>query len=202
MPRKKTPPYSGSLGKSLQWRQVQFWGTPECFRNAEWRERYREACRADAEDFGTCWLLLLQHHGIDLAEWGGPSALELAMAAQHVPAFQNLTVKLRSGAPTMLDAIATLRLLMACDQREHEVYEAKGRRPSRYALARWAADLPWCKEIGLSDETIRKRLDDLQTAGAAYRAGKPTEFQRTFYEVLVPAVFELTGTAIPVEDAE
>lgn len=199
----RTTPYAGILSKPMKSRMDALWGVPVYFRGPpeERQRRVNEASLADAIDFGTCWLQLLRHYGIDMAEWDGPSALELALATQHVPAFQPLAVaQPRSGAPTMLDPIQTLRLLMDCDAREREIYAKTGKRPSRYALANWAAALPWCEEIGLSDETVRKLLRDLRTAGAAYRAGKPTEFQRQFYEVLVPVVFELAGTPIPLEE--
>ena len=86
----KRSPYPAFLDKPLRRRLDALLRTPVYFRGRpdEWRSRLVEASLADAIDFGTCWLQLLRHYGIDLTKWDGPSELELAMASQHVPAFQ------------------------------------------------------------------------------------------------------------------
>lgn len=199
---RKKPTFAGVLAKPMKHRLDALWRTPACFRGppAEWKRRVKEALLADLIDFSTCWLQLLRHHGVDLAEWDGPSALELAMARQYVPAFQEPP---RRGAPPKLGPADTIRLVVACDAYERRAYAASGHRPPRRKIAREVAKQPWAQEIGLSDDTIRDLLPELTKAFAAFQAGNPTAFQDQFYNVVVPLVFgSFAGAPTPADEAE
>jgi hypothetical protein len=200
-------PYAGILAKPPKQRLDALWRTPACFRGQpdEWRRRLREAWLADARDFFDACIALFRHFNIDPAEPAAELRLALAMAgAPPVPAF---TEPPQRGRPSKLGPLQTLRLLIACHEYEKTVYAATGQRPSRRGLAKEVANLPWVKEIGLKDKaarTIRNLLDDLQNAGAAYRDGKPSEYQRQVYEMIAPLLFNQarSGAQATADDPE
>jgi hypothetical protein len=195
--------YPPPLDKPLKRRLDALWRTPTCFRGPpeEWRRRVKEAARADAVDFLAVWGALHRHFGIDPAEPGADTGLALALAgAPPVPAF---TEPPRSGRPSKLGALDSVRLIVACDQYVREAYEKTGRRPARREVARKVAKQPWAEALGLSDDTIRDLLPELAQASDAYRSGLPTAFQEQFYNVVLPIFFGCLAEApAPADEAE
>jgi hypothetical protein len=187
----KHPPYSGILARPMKWRSEVLWRTPIHFRGPpdEWRQRVREAWRADAKDFLDCCVALYRHFDIDPNEPGADLRLALKLAgAPQVPAF---TEPPRNGRPSKLGPLDTIRLLVACEQCERETYEKAGHRPTGRELAKSVAEEMAKLGIEVSDDTIRTDLlPQLTNASDAFRAGRPTAFQEQFYNVVLPFIFD------------
>ncbi len=181
-------PYRGLLAKPMPWvsKQLDFNAQAWWFDGTldDWQRHVANVQHVDWVRFRECVMLLYQHFDIDPRKDGAELDLALALAKRHVPAFQEQTK--RRGRPTELNPADTVKFLLECHRLQQQMHRDVGKQPSLRDLAEKVHRSPFCKSRRLSAETIRRLLRQLKTAKTAFKAGKATEFQRNFCEVVSP----------------
>jgi len=191
--KKHDAAYPGLLGKPKPYTALQLDpdNPPWWFDRTldEWRRRVVDARLIEKKHRLDCLKALYRHFDIDMRTEGAEFKLAMALAQRHVPAFQIVVDKKPRGRSTKLKAIDTMRFLDEVDRQAKLMQRKYGKQPSVRQLAKEVGRSPFCRSKHLSAETVRDLLHQLRNAKSAFMAGKTTEFQRQYYEELMPLCF-------------
>jgi len=191
--KKQVAQYRGLLAKPMAWTSVGLDpNNPPWWFNGtldDWARHVSDARCLDMRRWCDRVMELYRHFDIDVQTPGAGFELALALAKRHVPAFQTGNQHKARGRPTGLNAVDTLRFLVELDKQEKLMRGDSGKTPSRRKLAEQLRKSRFCRDRRLSAETVRKLLRQLKSAKSAFQAGTATEFQRQYYEQLMPMVY-------------
>jgi hypothetical protein len=156
-----------------------------------WKSMVLEARKELEVEFGECVDLLCQHYGIDRRKREAGWLLALALARDHVPAFQielaaEKTKARKAKKKSTFDEEKSVQLFfywwLKERQKEHKL--TTGEVESLKTLEE-AIGLPATKE------TVRKLCRQMGEAQHAYWSGTATDFQTQFVEKVEPRLVEM-----------
>jgi hypothetical protein len=171
----------------------------------EWTEFQSHVKERFEERRAECLLLLCQHYDIEMTDSGAGWKLAMALAAQHVPAFQVECAivkqrERRAKKPTKLDVEGSLYLFL-WDYLENTAKERALNSAEKCYLEKWANEV---KARKLAPRTISQLKKEMRGAHLAYWQCRDNDFQRQFVEEVEPvavSIFERLGW-LGAHDAE